>query len=233
MNPPATPTTSSTSSATTDKMVAEINPAMSEQDSLVVGTPSKAATPEDVDDEDEEEETSPTKTTTMLCRHCQKRNASKECTEGACPACCTASPSSSDCPKHAALRDKQQWRAAVLAGTTDVQMFAAAKRKALLPKHHTFRECGFVYAGDTVVIWNFKEYYACPRWRDDARRRSVRRQQTAADAALVTLASSSSSSPEQQHHPRRRIKNSRTRFRQWVEQKYQEHLRQTKQQTAE
>eukprot|EP00977_Amphora_coffeiformis_P015495 scaffold4525_cov132-Amphora_coffeaeformis.AAC.3 len=173
------------------------------------------------------------KVTTLLCRQCQKRHAHRECPAHACHVCCTTTATTTTCPKHAAMRAKQQWRQRVLEGKTDVQLFAAAKRKALLPKHggKFHRESGFVYAGDTVVIWNLREYYDNPKWRDDARRRSIRRQQTEHDTAVrmlpangIDINDNDDDDGDGKQYPRPPIKNSRKRFRQLVEGKYQDYL---------
>ena len=157
----------------------------------------------------------------ILCVHCQKRNASKDCPDTACSACCTASALA--CPKHAAVRAKQNWRQLVLQGRTPEQLLAAEKRKSLLPKHSPFKESGFRYTGDTVVIWNIRDYYANPKWRVDARRRSNKRRNQKASEALVNANVKDCPFP-----PPRRLYCSRKRFRLWVEQKYQEANNQTK-----
>ena len=157
-------------------------------------------------------------TVKIVCVFCQKRNATKDCPEKACTTCCPASAEA--CPKHAAMRAKQTWKSQVLEGTTVVQQLAAEKRRALLPKNR-FRESGFVYTGDTVVIWNLREYYyAHPKWRDEARRRSKRRQQIEQDALAVSDIGTNKF--------KKRIYCNRKRFRRWVESKYQEHLQDSK-----
>ena len=186
------------------------------------GDDARADSPESTDAAavaEEEMEATPATTSTAsatkaLCLFCQKRNASKDCPETACTACCPAA----SCPKHAAVRAKQAWRQQVLEGRTPEQLLAAEKRKAILPKHR-FRESRFVYTGDTVVIWNLREYYynGNPKWRDDARRRAKRRQQIAQDAVNVVH-------DDVSKYPYRRLYCSRQRFRKWVESKYQEAL---------
>jgi hypothetical protein len=94
-----------------------------------------------------------------------------------------------------------------LEGTTDVQQLAVAKRRALLRKSR-FRETGFQYTGDTVVVWNVTDYYDNPKWREDARRRAKRRQQQAEDGIQ---------DPTQ---VRQALKSSRKRFRKWVEDRH-------------
>jgi len=198
-------------------------------------------------------------TKSILCRRCQKRNASKGCSVRACHVCCNrvaeaeaargeeedddydddAATDAIACPQHAPLRAKQRWKQLVLEKRTDVQLYAAAKRKMMLPKNKFHRERGFAYVGDTVVIWNIREYHKNPKWREDARRKSVRRQQTEDDARMIRAAKCAGggntagagggntevegrqNDKEYSH----RIKNSRKRFRRLVELKYQEYLR--------
>ena len=148
--------------------------------------------------------------TKTLCVFCQKRNASKDCPATACTNCCPTTPDK--CPKHAAVRAKQAWRQQVLDGRTTEQQLAAEKRRSLLPKHR-FRESGFVYTGDTVVIWNLRQYHANSKWRDDARRRAKRRNQIAQDALQLVVDGSSGVV----QLPPRRLYCSRKRFRAWVE----------------
>lgn len=146
----------------------------------------------------------------VKCALCQKRSATKDCVVQACLSCCT----DDHCTKHAALRAKHAWRNNVLQGTTLVQQLAKQKRQQLLPKNR-FKEAGFVYTGDTVVIWNIHEYHANAKWREDARRRSKRRQQLMQDRF---------NNPDQV--PPKRLYSSRQRFRALVERRYQEHLAQ-------
>jgi hypothetical protein len=109
------------------------------------------------------------------------------------------------------MRAKQAWRNDVMQGKTLEQQLAAQKRRHFLPKNR-FKETGFLYTGDTVVIWNIREYYDNVKWRDEAKRRSKRRQQALEDGIVDAVAAP------------RRLFCSRKRFRALVEQRYREHL---------
>jgi hypothetical protein len=39
-----------------------------------------------------------------------------------------------------------------------------------------FKETGFTYLGDSVVLWDLQQYMANPAWRDEAVRKSKKRQ---------------------------------------------------------
>jgi hypothetical protein len=104
------------------------------------------------------------------CFKCQKRMPSKGCVMACCVQCCD----DETCEKHLQIKEKQRWKEQVLAGTTELQKQAREKRQLLLYKKR-FREPGFKYVGDTVVIWNIYEYAQNSKWRDDAIRRSNRR----------------------------------------------------------
>lgn len=86
-----------------------------------------------------------------------------------------------------------------MSGTTELQEAAQRKRASWIVgnNHHQthsvnnnksqrglprnvfikFREPGFVYLGDTVVIWNIHEYLANPKWKEDALRKSMKRKE--------------------------------------------------------
>jgi hypothetical protein len=99
------------------------------------------------------------------CAQCSKRFAVKECAQAACTLCC----SDEACEKHKRLREQADWKEQVMSGTTWVQSEARLKRSKLL-KPGRFREPGFVYQGDTVVIWSLRDYIRNPKWREDALR---------------------------------------------------------------
>lgn len=113
------------------------------------------------------------------CHKCNKRAALKDCTLDACLQCCD----DPQCQKHRKSKDQALWRQRVLDGSTVVQKTAKRIRSSVIPKGR-FKETGFVYQGDTVVIWNLLEYLANPKWRDDALRKSNRRRARDIDAAL-------------------------------------------------
>eukprot|EP00957_Ditylum_brightwellii_P039891 3020343-Ditylum_brightwellii.AAC.1 len=61
----------------------------------------------------------------------------------------------------------------ILDGTTLINRAASTKRAlAILPG--TFREPAFHYLGETLKIWSLREFFANPKWRDDALRKSKR-----------------------------------------------------------
>jgi hypothetical protein len=136
------------------------------------------------------------------CGKCS-RFAAKECTRAYCFQCCDDEA----CEKHKKLREIALFKEHILAGTTDIQLLAKEKRAKLLPPGR-FREPGFVYQGDTVVIWSLREYMRNPKWREDAVRKSNRRKARRSDAIT---------SDDQMESFRRPIGNSRKRFRQIFE----------------
>ena len=142
------------------------------------------------------------------CAKCNKRQASKECTQACCLQCCDAT----NCEKHKRSREQQLLKEQILAGTSEVQCLAQQKRSKLL-RPGRFRESGFVYQGDTVVIWNLRDYLSNPKWREDAVRKSNRRKARLTDKM-------SDKDVEKQHL--KRLKNSRRRFHRLIERRYHE-----------
>jgi hypothetical protein len=69
-----------------------------------------------------------------------------------CFKCCT----DISCSSHKQQRERATWKTQVLNGTTDIQLAAKEKRRKRLPKGR-FKEPGFVYLGDTVVIWDIRQ----------------------------------------------------------------------------
>lgn len=123
----------------------------------------------------------PTEKQRSRCQHCEKRTALAGCTQFSCLHCCTDEA----CERHQKSREQAAWKDQVLAGTTDVQQRAKVLRnKALQPGR--FREPGFAFQGDTVVIWNVREYAANSKWREDAVRKSLRRQARRMDGVPLT-----------------------------------------------
>ena len=143
--------------------------------------------------------------TTNKCAKCQKRMAREACTQGACLTCCD---DLEGCEVHKKPRAQALLKEQILAGTTETQKLAAARRRMRIPDSgRFFKEPGFVYQGDTVVIWDVRAYARNPKWREDAVRKSVRRQR-----ALVL----------KDHY--RPLRNSRKRFRRIAEMWYEEAL---------
>lgn len=117
--------------------------------------------------------------TNAKCQVCLRRLARDGCTQRACIQCCT---DISGCVSHQKPRAQTLWKEQVLAGTTETQLWAAQQRRMRLmdkassgKRRGFFREPGFVYQGDTVVIWDIRSYASNPKWKEDAIRKSVRR----------------------------------------------------------
>jgi hypothetical protein len=159
-----------------------------------------------------------TATTTGKCIKCHRRKSAEGCLDQACLACCTQTTA---CLVHKRGRDYNAWKAQVLAGDTPIQLQAADIRSRRLPPKCKLvtREPAFKYTGDTIVIWNVREYLANPKWRDDAIRKSTRRLARAEDAAK----SATSATGGAVKVPRR-LGNSRRRFGQWLDTKFKESL---------
>jgi hypothetical protein len=126
-------------------------------------------------------EPSPQTASSNKCMQCSKRFAVKGCTQTACTQCCC----DETCEKHKRLREQAEWKEQVISGTTWVQSEARMKRSKLL-KHGRFREPGFVYQGDTVIIWSLRDYIRNPKWREDALRKSNRRRARTTDVMEAT-----------------------------------------------
>ena len=92
----------------------------------------------------------------------------------ACLVCCD---DLEGCTTHQKPRAQALLKEQILAGTTATQTMAAAQRRRRIPDAgRFFKEPGFVYQGDTVVIWDLRAYAQNIKWREDAVRKSVRRQ---------------------------------------------------------
>lgn len=71
-----------------------------------------------------------------------------DCTQSVCLKCCD----DDGCEVHKEQREQALFREEVFAGTSLLQLQAKDKRSKLVAKGR-FREPGFCYMGDTVVIW--------------------------------------------------------------------------------
>lgn len=111
-----------------------------------------------------------TATTSTKCIVCSKRVAREGCTMTACLQCCT----DDSCESHRKPKANALWKAQVLEGTTDTQLLVKQIRSRAVCKGR-FREKGFRYQGDTIVIWDLRQYMRNQKWRDDAIRKSARR----------------------------------------------------------
>lgn len=95
------------------------------------------------------------------------------------------------------------FRSQVMNGTTPIQLKAKAIRSKVIMTNASagaggksvsvgsktpslFKEPNFQYLGDTVVIWNLKEYLDQPKWREDALRRSLKRRQREESLAMTS-----------------------------------------------
>jgi hypothetical protein len=105
-----------------------------------------------------------------LCSSCNKRRAREGCTVKGCFSCCD----DTSCEVHMKIKEQKAWKEKVLAGTTDVQKQAAQLRRNRLTPG-TFREPLFQYVGDSIVLWNLRDYVKNPKWREEAIRKSKRR----------------------------------------------------------
>jgi hypothetical protein len=156
-------------------------------------------------EENEEEATvSPTKLTSnasanrLPCAKCNKTFRKENCTLNCCIKCCD----DSTCAVHFKAKGQRSHREQVLAGTTETQLLAADLRRRRVPLGR-FKESGFLYTGDTIVLWNLRAYMQNSKWRDDAARKSRRRG----------------------HGDRSRLlRNSRRRFRQIMEELYRKSM---------
>eukprot|EP00980_Cylindrotheca_fusiformis_P013206 scaffold3359_cov123-Cylindrotheca_fusiformis.AAC.10 len=116
-----------------------------------------------------------TKAVSVKCASCGKKSK-RGCTKSLCLKCC----SDESCQVHTEQREQALFREQVMSGTTPVQKEANAKRaKAVNKKGKTFkfRETGFSYLGDTVVVWNLSEYLDNKKWKEDALRKANKRRQ--------------------------------------------------------
>lgn len=128
----------------------------------------------------------------------------KGCSQLACIACC----SDLQCEGHKEARDVALWKNQVLQGTTDVQKKLKAKREsAILPG--SFRESGFRFMNETIMIWNRQQFMDNSKWREDAIRRADKRKARSLNT-------------------RKPIRNSVKRFRDVMEDLYQKSLEEGK-----
>lgn len=112
------------------------------------------------------------------CIVCRSRLYRENCTRQACSLCCN----DDECEDHRIIKRKAQLKAQILEGKHYIQQHAAQIRsnhissitRRLLP----IREPNIVYQGETVVIWDIREYAKNKKWRDNAVRKSLRRRRT-------------------------------------------------------
>ncbi|KAL7552709.1 hypothetical protein ACHAWF_015943 [Thalassiosira exigua] len=103
----------------------------------------------------------------LKCSVCRKRLGRKNCPHQACVQCCD-DPS---CEPHRDARDALRKNQSLLDGTDWITRTAARKRASRVGPG-AFHEPNVHYFGETVVLWDVREFMANPKWREDAVRRS-------------------------------------------------------------
>ena len=105
---------------------------------------------------------------------------------------------------HQEQRAQALFRDQVLQGKAPIQLALQEKRSKGVAKGR-FREPGFRYMGDTVIIWSLREYLANPKWKEDALRKASKRKARHGGV-------------------RPALRNSRRRFRRIMQQLYEQNL---------
>jgi len=143
------------------------------------------------------------------CSKCGKRNRKGNCSQSACLACCT----DEGCDGHRETREMTKKNDSILDGTNWINKLASEKRALAIPPG-VFHETSFHYLDETVYLWDLKEFFANPKWRDDAIRRSKRnkelRQQTTTQTIIgkaITNTKSPSKQQQQQQQTNRKRKS--------------------------
>lgn len=106
-----------------------------------------------------------------LVTHTHLHKLKKGCTQAACLACCTDHDA---CAVHREIRERALWKQNVLNRTTAVHVLARTKKTQAV-RRGAFREPAFHYMGQTVQIWNLREYCQNAKRKADAVRRSKKR----------------------------------------------------------
>ncbi len=87
------------------------------------------------------------------------------CSMKACFTCCT----DPNCEGHR----EQYERLSIVEGTHPLQKLAS-KQRASAVKIGAFRDDAFHFLGETINVWDFREYMKNPKWRDESIRKSRR-----------------------------------------------------------
>ena len=112
----------------------------------------------------------------------------KACSQSACLLCCT----DDDCDGHRETREAAKEKDSILEGTNWINKLAAEKRAlAVLPG--VFHEPSFHYLDETAYLWSLNDFFANPKWRDDAIRRSKRNREWRQQTQIRTTNSSKKS----------------------------------------
>src|SRR5210317_1339714 len=93
-----------------------------------------------------------------------------DCLQSACIQCCT----NPTCEPHREARLALRKNQSILDGNDIITRLATQKRKCKVAKG-AFHESNIQYFGETVVIWNIREFMNVTKWREDAIRRSKRK----------------------------------------------------------
>eukprot|EP00578_Thalassiosira_sp_NH16_P025988 CAMPEP_0181091300 /NCGR_PEP_ID=MMETSP1071-20121207/8325_1 /TAXON_ID=35127 /ORGANISM="Thalassiosira sp., Strain NH16" /LENGTH=312 /DNA_ID=CAMNT_0023173431 /DNA_START=64 /DNA_END=1002 /DNA_ORIENTATION=- len=104
------------------------------------------------------------------CTVCKKRLARRNCLKQACIKCCD----DPNCEPHREAREVLQKQQSILDGTDGITR-AAAKKRASKVAPGMFFDSDIHYFGETVVVWDIKEFMKNQKWREDAMRRSRNR----------------------------------------------------------
>lgn len=94
-------------------------------------------------------------------------SVTKDCQQKACIHCCT----DNTCEPHRETRGTLKRKEAILNGTDEITLAAAEKRNAKVLSG-AFHESNLEYFGDTITVWDVREFLDNPKWRDDALRKS-------------------------------------------------------------
>lgn len=100
----------------------------------------------------------------------QTVSLSIDCLQSACIQCCT----DPTCEPHREARETLRKTQSILNGTDAITRMATAKRHSKVAKG-AFKDANIQYFGETVVIWNVREFMSVTKWREDAVRRSKRK----------------------------------------------------------
>jgi hypothetical protein len=118
-----------------------------------------------------------------------------------------------------------------MTGTTPLQQKAQWKRSQLIRKKHRLhvKEPKFKYIGDTVVVWDVRQYLQ-EQNKDELLRKSYKRKRALLDVVLLNEDQVQPTSP-----PPPMLRNNRKRFRAIYQQLYQEseHKQQKQQQESD
>ena len=93
-----------------------------------------------------------------------------DCVQSACIQCCT----DPTCEPHREARETLRKNQAILDGTDVITRMATKKRSSKVAKG-AFKEPNIHYFGETVLLWNVREFMDNTKWRETAIRRSKRK----------------------------------------------------------